>query len=283
MKKINFLPLLAFVFIACSVDNEHLQDLDSQISTLNGEYSANAEYPASELCGTNTTNYFENFGSVQVTTEDDSLVVTVTAMDGASLIATKLHIVNDPIEFPTVGQGNLPPGQMKHKRSFVPAVQSSTFKFSLEDYDAGNIYIATQSTFSDEGVVKETWAGNIAGNSGNWHYFEYELGSCEPSPCEGLAGGDNTLTLTVDHYLARFGGDQSQARTLFRGYILERGVDRSGTFDPTPEELFHVINATEGYLGTFNTTYTLTNSEGCSDSAELSLVLIPSNTISSSL
>lgn len=270
MKKFTLLPLLAFFFMACSVDNEDLQQSDNQIFTLNSEYSAD------ELCGTTTTNYFDDFGSVQVMTEDDSLVVTISALDGASLLATKLHIVNDPSKFPTVGQGNLSPGRMDHKRSFDPAVASYSFKFSLEDYEAGNIYIATQSTFSDEGVVKETWAGNIAGNSGNWHYFEYELGPCEPSPCEGIAGGDNTLTLTVDQYLARWDGDQSRTRTLFQGYILDRGVDRTGTYDPTPEELYHVIKATDSMLGTYDTTYTLTDKDGCSDSAELSLVLISS-------
>lgn len=268
MKKLLLLPFVGLFFTACSVDNEELNQSEEQIHTLN------AEYQADDLCGTTTTNYFDDFGSVQVKTEDGSLIVTVTALDGASLLATKLHIVDDPSQFPTVGRGNLPPGRMDHKRSFDPAVESYSFQFSLEDYEAGNIYIATQSTFFDEGVVKETWAGNIPGNSGNWHYFEYELAPCEPSPCEGLAGGDNTLTLTVDQYIARWDGNQSRTRTLFQGYILERGVDRTGTYEPTPEQLYHVIRATEGMLGTYSTTYTLTTPEGCSDSAELSLVII---------
>lgn len=268
MKNFSFLPLLAFFFVACSVDNEDLQESDNQILTLNAEYSA------SELCGTTTTNYFDDFGSVQVMTEEGELVITVTGLDGASLLATKVHIVTDPAEFPTVGQGNLPPGQMDHKRSFDPAVESYTFRFDLEEYQAGNIYIATQSTFSDEGVVKETWAGNIAGNSGNWHYFEYELGPCEPSPCEGIAGGDQVYTTTVDTFMFFWGQSPSRLRTFFQGYILEKGVNRLGTYDPDPATFFYEIRDAEDKTGTYTTTYTLTTEDGCTDTAQLTLHLI---------
>ncbi|MDR9456382.1 MAG: gliding motility-associated C-terminal domain-containing protein [Salegentibacter sp.] len=55
--------------------------------------------------------------------------------------------------------------------------------------------------------------------------------------------------------------------------MLDEGVDRTGTFSPTPAQLADIYQDDEDGLGDFTTTYTLQDGE-CSDSAELTIRVI---------
>ena len=182
MKKLLFLPLMGLLFTACSVDNEDLDLHENQIHNLN------AAYNVAEFCGEMTSYSYGDFGRIEVVNDGNTLFVTIVASEGSSLANAKLHIANGLSGFPTVGQGNLPPGQMNDNEDFSPAIESYTFEFDLNDF-AGftdsdgdghqELSIASQSTFISGDTSHESWAGDISGNSGGWSYFGYEIQQCE--------------------------------------------------------------------------------------------------------
>lgn len=90
--------------------------------------------------------------------------------------------------------------------------------------------------------------------------------------CDYLnAGADNMRTITYSEVLAIESWDEVR-QILFR--LLEPGVPRNGSFDPSIWSLIDRFNETEDNLGDYTTTYTITDGE-CSDSVELTVRVIP--------
>lgn len=99
--------------------------------------------------------------------------------------------------------------------------------------------------------------------------------SDEPTdPCEGVvdAGTDSSATVC-----------ETDVQTLFpsideiRKYylsLLDAGVDRTGTLNPSASQLATIYQNDEDGLGEFTTTYTLTSGE-CSDSVQLTVNIVP--------
>lgn len=263
MKKIYSL-FVFFTLVSCSVDNEEILLETGNLETLNAVV---------EISGCESEFYsFGNAGVIEVINDSDFLYISIIASGGYELGLSKLHIAHSEDAFPTVGQGNLPPGKMEYKESFKPAVGSYTFKISLSDYE-GCIYIASQSVFSNSTGSGTYWAGDIHGTSGNWSYFEYCIQVCETQdpPCELNAGPDNSIRLTLSEAAAVPSWDE--VRKLYLS-LLADGVSRSGTFDPSIWDIINDFN--ERGVGTYTTTYTITEGE-CSDSVELSIIVVPEN------
>ncbi|MGY5848996.1 gliding motility-associated C-terminal domain-containing protein [Salegentibacter sp. F14] len=97
-----------------------------------------------------------------------------------------------------------------------------------------------------------------------------------------------TFTITVSEGDANAGSDntgvvcQADLQEMFPGKpeireyyldLLDDGVSRDGTFDPTIDELLEIYQNDEDGIGDFTTTYTLQDGE-CSDSAELTIRVI---------
>ncbi|HET8855839.1 MAG TPA: gliding motility-associated C-terminal domain-containing protein [Salinimicrobium sp.] len=87
---------------------------------------------------------------------------------------------------------------------------------------------------------------------------------------EADAGADNTDAVTCQTAIeGRLAGGET-AREIFLS-LLEAGVPTDGTFNPSINTIAAEYSANP--IGTFETTYTVTNELGCEDSAELALTV----------
>lgn len=258
MKKIFLVPLFALFFISCSVDDEGL-DLDAQQVL---EKNAVLEV---EGCETQSRS-FGNTGELRVTNDKHNFFITIMASSGFNLSKVRLHIGNTLQDFPLVGQGNLPPGQMEHQEDFTSAIDSHTFVIPLNQYDKC-FYIAANAVFSNDANSISLWAGDLEGPKGKWSYFQYCEQLCSPG-CESVdAGKDNTIRISYSEAAAIESWDE--VRKLYLS-LLEPNVSRNGTFDPTIWDLIKKFN--EQGEGEYNTMYTI--GEGnCTDSVVLTIIV----------
>lgn len=260
MKNILFLPLIAMIFIGCSVDNEELDFEPQQIFEKNAVFEVDG-------CETQILD-FGDAGEMHVTNDETNLYVTISAQAGNSLSKARLHIGNTLQDFPLVGQGNLPPGQMEHQKDFSPGVESHTFVFLISSYREC-FFIAANAIFSNGSNSTSVWAGDLQGSKGNWSYFEYCEQICDPA-CQGVsAGSDNSITITESQAAAIPSWDE--VRKFYLG-LLDPGVSRNGTFDPS---IWDMINDwQERRTGEFTLKYTVTEGE-CTASVFLTVNVIP--------
>lgn len=88
----------------------------------------------------------------------------------------------------------------------------------------------------------------------------------------GCAGADNSKTITYSEAVAIESWDE--VRKLYLS-LLEEGVSRRGTFDPTIWNLIDKFNdAEEGGLGDYTTWYTIDNGD-CQDTVMLTITVVP--------
>ncbi len=87
------------------------------------------------------------------------------------------------------------------------------------------------------------------------------------------AGADNTSTILCRSEVADT-PTESQVLDFFEG-LLDEGATTGGVFSPSIAELTNNFNAGDG-IGTFTTTYTVSEGTSCEDSAELSVTVIGS-------
>lgn len=88
--------------------------------------------------------------------------------------------------------------------------------------------------------------------------------------CELDAGADNVIEMTRSAAASIESWDE--VRKLYLS-LLEPGVPRNGTFDPSIWDLIRAFNATDDNLGDYTTTYTITEND-CSDSVDLTVRVI---------
>lgn len=255
MKKLFILLLPMLVFTSCSIDEDETGIYENPITDLNAEVQ-------NEGCDMIIVDYFGDYGEIHITNDNENLYITVAANEGLSLKNVKLHVADDYAGFPTVGNGNLPPGQMDINRSFHPAVENYTFTFSLEDYDFENdeIVIAAKADFTNGAQSSSSWAGDIPGPKGNWFYLTYDLQKCTvvEDPCANYynniytsvcSGSVNNLTLLgVTNYFKN---------QIFLNTDL---TTITGTFSPSMAEMLVLIQ-NGGLEGTYTTTYSVETSE----------------------
>lgn len=263
MKKFLFLPLIAITFIGCSVDNEDLDFDPQQILEKNAVYEV-------EGCETQIWD-FENSGRIHVTNDENNLYITISASEERSLTKARLQVGNTLEDFPLVGQGNLPPGQMEHQEDFFSGIDSHTFVLPLSGY-ADCFYIAANAIFSSGSNSSSLWAGDLQGNRGKWSYFEYCKQICSPG-CDPVvdAGADNSITIPYSEAAAIESWDE--VRKLYLS-LLEPQVPRNGTFDPTIWDLINRFNDEDaGGPGEYSTVYTIGEGE-CTDSVVLTVKVV---------
>ena len=94
--------------------------------------------------------------------------------------------------------------------------------------------------------------------------------SQDPS-CDLNAGPDNSKTITYSEAAAIPSWDE--VRKLYLS-LLPQGVSRNGSFDPSIWDIINDFNRRGA--GTYTTTYTITEGD-CSDSVELSIIVVPDN------
>ena len=260
MKNIYLLILSIIFLYSCSTDSDELDISKENLYELNSVVEINGCSPVSYN--------FTTVGNIEVINDDEYLYVTISAVNDYYLTQTRLHIVNNFMDFP--GNGNLPPGKMDYSQSFSSSTTFYTYKFSLSNYFSNNdkILIASNSSFSDGNSSSTAWAGDIIIKKGNWAYFEYTIQECTP-PCTISAGESHIKTLTYSEAAALPSWDE--VRKLYLS-LLDPGVSRLGTFNPSIWDLINKFQAQK--LGDFTTIYTLTDGE-CSDSVELTLRVIP--------
>ena len=258
MRKLIFLFILGICTAACSVDPDELTVMDDESGVLN----ASSEIIVCEP----ETFTFDQVGKIDVTNDKNNLYVTAIAMDGYSLTDFKLHVANEFEDFPIVGQGNLPPGQMEKHRSFNPGKGEDTFEFPLNELD-NCVLIAAKATFQKGDDVVEAWAGVEEGKAGNWKYFKYCERECEVDYCN--AGSDKTLNLALSQASIRF-SDVTTLRNFYKDYLLSKGADYPPEyFEPSIQSLIDKFNSGSG-VGTYSIVYTVTNGD-CVDSATLTV------------
>lgn len=258
MKKFLFLSLIAITIIGCSVDNEELDFDAQQVLEKNAVFEI-------EGCEAQSLDFGDS-GELLVTNDEDYLYVTFSASPGNSLTKARLQIGNTLEDFPIVGQGNLPPGQMEHQKDFPSGVEAHTFVVPLNLYEDCH-YIAANAIFSGGSNSGSFWAGDLEGRRGNWSYFQYCTQTCTPV-CEPVnAGADNSTTISFSEAAALESWDE--VRNLYFS-LLGTSVPRDGTFDPTIWALITEFN--EQGVGEYSTVYTIGEGE-CTDSVILTVIV----------
>lgn len=237
---------MGLFFIACSVDNEEL------IAPGDPFTSINAVYEDIETCGMPLTHNFGNSGKIIVSNSEDNLYVTVSAAAGSAIANTRLHLADDLADFPTVGEGNLPPGKMEHHVVFDPAAETYTFTFPLNEINNdGCLTIASMTSFTSGETI---WAGDKHVKYGNWSYFEYCLQEC-PVVQEPVCEYDDIFTELCSNEIndpTLLGFTNYYKNQIFLNTDL---TTITGTFDPTMAELLSEYQDAGG-IGTFTTNYT---------------------------
>lgn len=91
-----------------------------------------------------------------------------------------------------------------------------------------------------------------------------------PPTCELTAGADNLMEISRSAAAAIESWDE--VRKIYLS-LLEPGIPRDGSFDPTIMDLIKRFNEPGDNLGDYTTTYTITNGE-CTDSVQLTMRVI---------
>ncbi|MDX1469901.1 MAG: hypothetical protein R3213_00260 [Flavobacteriaceae bacterium] len=91
-------------------------------------------------------------------------------------------------------------------------------------------------------------------------------------PCEGFSAGINhSRTITFSEAAAIESWDE--VRKLYLN-LLDAGVPRDGTFDPSIWDIINAFNSNADPLGDYTTVYTITDGD-CTASVELTITVVP--------
>ena len=93
----------------------------------------------------------------------------------------------------------------------------------------------------------------------------------DPKCDEFSAGEDSSIELQLTEAASIESWDE--VRKVYLS-LLDAGVPRNGTFDPSIWDLINAFNSADDPLGDYTTTYTITDGE-CSDSVELTITVVP--------
>lgn len=251
MRKLLLLFVTASLLIACSKE-ELREESNLQQFKLVQDYG----------CGSGVSYDIEDMGDIQIQNDNDYLYITLQANPGYDLDKSRLQMGSELKNFPLVGKGNLPPGKMEISKKFPADTDEFTFQLPLSDSD--NLLIACFTEFTSDGRSFSAWVGDHLQKEGNWKYLEYKIVKCD---C--YAGKDNSETLTESEAAALESWDEVRKKYLS---LLDPGVNREGKFEPSIWDLIHSFQ--NNPIGTFTTKYTVETNE-CSDSVELSIVVVP--------
>ncbi|WP_324719422.1 hypothetical protein [Salinimicrobium sp. HB62] len=266
MKKLLLLLLPMLLLTSCSIEEPEVSE--DSIKDLNASFQA-------EGCDIVILEYFGDYGQLHITNDNENLYLLIAAEDGFALENLKLHIAEDYSGFPTVGKGNLPPGQMEINLDFSPSVQYHELVFSLEELNFGDnqkIVLAAKGDFTDGTESYASWVGDIQGPNGNWFYMNYDIQECPivEDPCENYYSNvSSTLCTAQVDDISLLGVTNYYKNQIFLSTSLKT---ITGTFNPTMAELLDQIKS-GSLAGEYNTVYTVDTPECGFVSFEISVLV----------
>jgi len=272
MKKL-FILFFIISITACSVDNE-VGDFINEVEQFNLEATTLNE------C-TWSTYDFEEYGAVSVIDDNEIVYVKIEGSVGYTLTSAKFHAAkisskgSRTSNFPTVGNGNLPPGKMEFQKDAESGSNEIIFELDKSKYDTSEILIAVQANFTDGTEFSEVWAGDEEGKAGGWLYFQYDFQNCEQCEEEVYAGPDYDITFTTAYQMKNLNTGAKIDR-FFANLVTENENNDinllQGAFKPSIQEFKNAFQEGER---NFEITYAV--GEGnCEDSATIKITVVES-------
>jgi hypothetical protein len=266
--------LLGLLLMGCSVDNDELNLNNDQIQTVNSvlEVDGCETLSADLYCSVGTL-----LGEFKITNNNDNLYLNFLAKDGFLIYDIRWQVFREDGNIPVNGSG-INSSKLANRDKFNSGTVSHGETVSLIDFeDETSLIIVAELEYKNSLNQRFiTWIGDQEVGRNGSKFLVYDI--CPPISdpvCVADAGGDVIKTYTLKE-IDNLVDSYEELDTLLRS-LLDDGVDRSGTFDPTPRELGRKFYF-EGKFQDFNTTYTITNElDGteCSDSAEFIITIIP--------
>ncbi|TQI70426.1 hypothetical protein JM79_1336 [Gramella sp. Hel_I_59] len=268
MKNI-FLLLFIISITACSVDNE-VGGLTNEMEQVNLEGTISNE------C-TWSTYDFEDYGIVSVIDDNDIIYVKLVGIEGYTVDNAKLHAAkisskgSRTINFPTVGNGNLPPGKMEFQKNAEAGSNEILFELDKSNYNTSEILIAVKATFIRGENSFSAWAGDEEGKKGDWLYFQYDFQNCEQCKEDVYVGPDYDITFTNAYQVENLNTGAKIDR-FFENLLLDKGADLGGTYTPTVTQVKQDFQNGVTY---FEINYTIEDGI-CEDSATILINVVDS-------
>ncbi|MCP9201564.1 gliding motility-associated C-terminal domain-containing protein [Gramella sp. GC03-9] len=214
--------------------------------TFSGDGVADNTFDPSVGPGTYTITYSVD-DTLPCVTSSDETTFTITVIEGADAgedATVELSSTDDPIELfdflggtPEMG-GTWSPGN----GTFDPAT----------DAPGEFVYTVTNGNCEDSATVTVTVDSE--------------------TECEGAAGDDNVGVVCEDDVPTTFTSNDEVRKYYLN--LLDNGVSRTGTFNPTIAQIINEFQNDADGLGDFTVTYTITTTDGCTDSTNLTIRVI---------
>ncbi|SDS46567.1 hypothetical protein [Gramella sp. MAR_2010_147] len=279
MKKYFFInAMLGLLFMGCSVDNGEMNLEEDQLLIANS--ILDVEGCVSETYDLNS-NSEEKLGTFIITNDLDELYLNFTSVEGYKISKINYEVAVSEDDLP-INNGGIIVSQLEHSEKFSPAIDYLGDSFSLDSFGEtipAFLVVAARIQYMDEsGETYAVWVGNKMAGKNNSKFLEYPICIPQQEPvCEVDAGSDNSVTHSYRQLLT-LGLVSADVKEMYLD-LLEDGVSREGTFDPTITQILNFIYANEANrYGEHSTTYTVTNElngEFCTDSTLLTITITP--------
>ncbi|MCB7481682.1 hypothetical protein [Christiangramia sediminis] len=265
--------MVGLLLMGCSVDNDETIVNDNQLLIANSVLEVDGcESVNYELL--NSTNSI--VGNFVVTNDEDNLYLNFSAPSGFLITEIIWQVASNENELP-INNGGIIVGQLNNKKKFSSGTNYYGETIALDNYneDIHELAVVAKVELTNESLQKfSVWVGDvIIGRKGSKLLY-YTI--CEPQyepVCEAYAGDNNSITYTrreIDDIV----DTEEDLENVYKN-LLEEGVSREGSFEPTIHEIVLSYYFDSKYQD-FKTVYTVTNEingETCSDSVELTLTV----------
>jgi len=267
--------MLGLLLMGCSVDNDETNFNNDQLLTANSVL----EVDGCESVNYKLFNSADNaLGEFVITNDKDNLYLNFAAVDGLLINEIVWEVALDESQLP-INNGGVIAGQLDHKMKFTSGTKSYDVTIPLSDFgDFENLtdFVVAAKVNYTNSLQQEfsVWVGDqMVGKKGS-KILVYTICVPQEEPvCVAYAGADNSVTYTKRQVDAIV-DTAEDVENLYKG-LLEDGVSRSGTFNPTIKAILNSYYTVSKYQD-FKTIYTVTNElngEMCSDSVELTLTI----------
>ncbi|MBZ9729060.1 hypothetical protein LB467_05130 [Salegentibacter sp. JZCK2] len=257
MKNVLILVCMAAFLSSCSVEDQPVNESELNELDLLIERDGCSIYSFE----------FDEVGQLEVRSFYDYLSIKFSSKQNYSLKKLNLHFAERLEDFP-LNKIGLIPGRMEHKYNYDDNTYETEITFPLDEVP-DSFLMAAYAVMESPTDKFKGWAGDIAGEEGDWSYAEYEV-----KEFSFYAGTDQMREISISDAEALPSWDA--VRKVYAG-MLDAGVDRNnGTYEPSIWDIINDFNdpGRESKLGDYTTIYTLGTGE-CSDSVELTLRVIP--------